>query len=131
MIFSSPHYIFIFLPIVFFGYFFLCKINKQYAALFLILSSLFFYSYWKLEFLPIIIFSILFNYYISVLIFKKSHSSKILQKYYALKHFCQKNYGDYDRINYYKVDIFFKGINKKTSFFDILKKIISTKNQFN
>ena len=66
-----------------------------------------------------------------VLIFKKSHSSKILQKYYALKHFCQKNYGDYDRINYYKVDIFFKGINKKTSFFDILKKIISNKNQFN
>ena len=78
MIFSSPHYIFIFLPIVFFGYFFLCKINKQYAALFLILSSLFFYSYWKLEFLPIIIFSILFNYYISVLIFKKNKKNLLI-----------------------------------------------------
>ena len=66
-----------------------------------------------------------------VLIFKKSNSSKILQRYYALKHFFQNNYGDYDRINYHKINIFFKGINKETDFFDILKKIIFTKNKLN
>ena len=78
MIFSSIHYIFIFLPVVFFGYFFLSKINKEFASLFLILSSLFFYSYWKLEFLPIIIISILFNYYISLLIFKKNEKKLLI-----------------------------------------------------
>ena len=77
MIFSSIHYIFIFLPVVFFGYFFLCKLNKEFASLFLILSSLFFYSYWKIEFLPIIIISILFNFFISLLIFKRN-SKKLL-----------------------------------------------------
>ena len=57
------------------------------------------------------------------LIFRLGHSSKILQKYYALKHFFQKKYGYYDRINYSKVDKFFYNINKKTDLNQLLKKI--------
>jgi hypothetical protein len=51
------------------------------------------------------------------------HSSKILQRYYALKHFFQKKYGYFDRINYNKVDKFFYNINKKTDLNQLLKRI--------
>ncbi len=57
------------------------------------------------------------------LIFNLNHSSKILQRYYAIKHFFQKKYGAYDRVNYSKVNKFFYDINKKTNFNHIIKKI--------
>tara|TARA_Y100000816_G_C26076878_1_gene566980 strand:- start:370 stop:1455 length:1086 start_codon:yes stop_codon:yes gene_type:complete len=57
------------------------------------------------------------------LIFKLSCSSKVLQRYYALKHFYQRKYGTYDRIHYNKIDNFFSDINKKTNFINLLKKI--------
>ena len=57
------------------------------------------------------------------LISNLNHSSKILQRYYALKHFFQKKYGAYDRVNYIKVNKFFNDINKKTNLNYILKKI--------
>ena len=65
------------------------------------------------------------------LIFKKKHASRILQKYYALKHFYQNKYGNYDRINYLKVNKFFGNISKETSFLDVIKKIIFEKKNFN
>lgn len=57
------------------------------------------------------------------LVFKTNHSSKILQRYYALKHFFQKKYGSYDRINYIKIDNFFHDINKKTKINQIINKM--------
>lgn len=56
-------------------------------------------------------------------IFNKHHSSRFLQRYYAIIHFFQKKYGSYDRIHYLKVDKFFSDINKKTGLGYILKKI--------
>ena len=62
-----------------------------------------------------------------LLIFDKHHSSRFLQRYYAIIHFFQKKYGSYDRINYTKIDNFFSHINKKTNFRYVLKKINSYK----
>ncbi len=63
MLFNSVDFLFIFLPIVFFVYFVLNKARLiDLSKGWLVLSSLFFYSYWKLEYLPIILFSMVFNY---------------------------------------------------------------------
>ena len=63
MLFNSYEYIFLFLPVVFIGYFFLHKRHKSIAArLFLVTASLVFYAYWKTEYLILLLFSIFFNY---------------------------------------------------------------------
>lgn len=65
MLFSSFEFIFLFLPITFFVYFYLAKLRLTTAAkAFLVAASLFFYSWWNVAYLPIILFSILFNYVI-------------------------------------------------------------------
>lgn len=69
MLFNSYIFIFLFFPIVICGYFFLNRINQfSCATLFLIASSLFFYGYWNPIYLPLILISILGNYYIGLLI---------------------------------------------------------------
>lgn len=63
MLFNSIEFLFIFLPIVFIIYFLICKTKFiKLSNLWLLLSSLFFYAYYKIEYLPIIISSIIFNY---------------------------------------------------------------------
>ena len=53
----------LFLPITFFIYFYLNKKRLTGASKgFLVFSSLFFYSWWNVAYLPIIISSMLFNY---------------------------------------------------------------------
>ncbi len=67
MLFNSYVFIFAFLPITFFIYFFLNKKRLVGASKgFLVLSSLFFYSYWNIIYLPLILISMLFNYIIGV-----------------------------------------------------------------
>jgi alginate O-acetyltransferase complex protein AlgI len=79
MYFNSLAYIFLFIPIVFFINFFLIKnrINNKY---FLIFSSLCFYSIFNIVFLPLLIFSILINYFISLKIKYYLSSKKYLSK---------------------------------------------------
>lgn len=63
MLFNSIQFIFIFLPITFFVYFYLNKKRLIQASKgFLVFSSLFFYSWWNVAYLPIILSSIFFNY---------------------------------------------------------------------
>ena len=63
MLFNSYEFIFIFLPITFFIYFYLNKKKLTEASKgFLVFSSLFFYSWWNIAYLPIILSSMLFNY---------------------------------------------------------------------
>ncbi len=65
MLFNSYEFIFIFLPITFFVYFYLNKKRLTEASKgFLVFSSLFFYSWWNVEYLPLILSSMLFNYVI-------------------------------------------------------------------
>jgi len=65
VLFNSYEFIFLFLPISFFIYFYLnSKKLTEHAKLFLILSSLFFYSWWNLIYLPLIVSSMVFNYWV-------------------------------------------------------------------
>ena len=63
MLFNSYEFIFLFLPVTFFVYFFLNKkLLSEAAKGFLVLSSLFFYSWWNIAYLPLIVGSMIFNY---------------------------------------------------------------------
>jgi len=71
MLFNSIEFLFIFLPIVFIVYFLINKIGlKKFSNFWLLISSLYFYAYYKVEYLPIILSSILFNYLIGFFIHK-------------------------------------------------------------
>lgn len=65
MLFHSPIFIFLFLPITFFLYFLLnhYRLPRLSKAL-LVFASLFFYGWWNTAYLPLIIGSVLFNYLI-------------------------------------------------------------------
>ena len=63
MLFNSYEFIFLFLPILFFGYFFLTSKRLIIASkVWLVLGSLFFYSWWNVAYLPIILSSMLINF---------------------------------------------------------------------
>jgi len=63
MIFSSPMFILLFLPIAFFGYFYLNRIRLVLAGkAWLVAMSLFFYAYWNVAYLPLLLASIFFNF---------------------------------------------------------------------
>ncbi len=65
MLFNSSHFIFAFLPITFILYFLINhRLSHEYSKLALVACSLFFYAWWNILYLPIIIGSIFFNYYI-------------------------------------------------------------------
>jgi D-alanyl-lipoteichoic acid acyltransferase DltB (MBOAT superfamily) len=61
MLFNSYEFIFMFLPVVFILFYALRRF-RQAAFLWLIGASLFFYSFWNTKLLPVILFSLLFNY---------------------------------------------------------------------
>ncbi len=63
MLFHSPYFLFLFLPIVLFLYFFTSKYSKSVYEYILVFAGLFFYAYWDIFLSPIIIISILFNFY--------------------------------------------------------------------
>ncbi|MGE6824693.1 MBOAT family O-acyltransferase [Pseudomonas soli] len=63
MIFSSPAFILAYLPIVFFVYFYLNKLRLVSAGkIWLVAASLFFYGYWSINYIPLLLGSILFNF---------------------------------------------------------------------
>lgn len=75
MKYSSWHFIGIFLPIAIIGF---ASIPARYAWLrkaWLIIASLCFYDYWRIEYLPLIILSIVANYGISELVYQYHNSS--------------------------------------------------------
>ncbi len=68
MLFNSFEFIFLFLPIALSGYFLINLQNNRLAKLWLVLASLFFYSWWNIKYLPLILVSIIFNYTIGKLL---------------------------------------------------------------
>ncbi|MGN0005908.1 MAG: MBOAT family O-acyltransferase [Candidatus Gastranaerophilaceae bacterium] len=63
MLFNSIEFLFIFLPITFIVYFLLNKLKLiKIAVGWLVFASLYFYSYWKIDYLPLILCSMVFNY---------------------------------------------------------------------
>ncbi len=67
MLFNSYEFLFIFLPLTLLGYVTIGRLGMR-AAAFLALASLAFYAWWRVEFLPILALSILFNYFAGMLI---------------------------------------------------------------
>lgn len=79
MLFNSFEFIFYFLPIAFIGYFLLNRVGfYKGATLFLTCMSLFFYGYNKIEYLWIILYSIVLNYGLHRVLLKEddTHSKR-------------------------------------------------------
>jgi alginate O-acetyltransferase complex protein AlgI len=68
MLFNSYGFIFVFLPIVFLGFFIIGKYSHELASLWLAAASLFFYGWWDIRFVGLLLGSIAFNYGIGYLI---------------------------------------------------------------
>lgn len=79
MLFNSYEFILIFLPITFLGYFFLNKyVNSKVGRAFLLLASVFFYSYWKVEYSLLLLFTIGFNYLVGTKLSANVTQKKLL-----------------------------------------------------
>ncbi len=67
MLFNSHLFIFIFLPITLFGFYWIGGRGHHRIALsWLVAASLFFYSWWNPTYLPLFLFSIVFNYAVGI-----------------------------------------------------------------
>src|SRR5262245_25923623 len=62
MLFNSHAFIFLFLPVAFFGFFLTARISRQLAAGWLAAMSLFFYGWWNPPYVALLLVSIVFNY---------------------------------------------------------------------
>lgn len=70
MLFSSWQFIFVFLPVVLLGFMALPSKPGWPRKVWLLASSLFFYGYWKVEYVPLLLVSIGFNYAFAELIMR-------------------------------------------------------------
>ena len=77
MVFSSFPFIFAFLPIALVGFWLFSRLGARFAGLWLVLTSLAFYGYWRLDFLPLLLISIAFNYSISMLLVWSAERPKL------------------------------------------------------
>ena len=76
MLFNSFEFVFLFLPITFFlYYFFLSRRLFLGAKALLIAASLFYYAWWRIDYLPIILLTLLFNYVIGSILSTNSSTS--------------------------------------------------------
>lgn len=65
MLFNSAEFLFLFLPISLIVFYQLSRLGAlRIAIAFLLVASLFFYGYWKLEYLPLLVLSILVNFFL-------------------------------------------------------------------
>jgi len=75
MLFNSIPFIFFFLPITLIGYFWLCSHRMGIGArIWLVIASLFFYSYWNVSYLPLILVSMAFNFVVGTVL-TNTHSA--------------------------------------------------------
>jgi D-alanyl-lipoteichoic acid acyltransferase DltB (MBOAT superfamily) len=68
MLFNSPEFIYLFLPIVLMGFFWLAHASHRIAATWLTAASLFFYGWWNPAYLGLLLASIFFNYGMGVVL---------------------------------------------------------------
>jgi alginate O-acetyltransferase complex protein AlgI len=81
MLFNSYEFIFVFLPTVFFIYFFLNKRNLRILSkCWLLASSLFFYSWWNVIYLPLILASVVVNYFMGTHLNRSFNSTSSKRK---------------------------------------------------
>ena len=78
MLFNSYEFIAAFLPLVFIGYFWLGKKSWQWGMYWIVTSSLFFYGYWDVRYVPLLMLSICFNYGMGQCITRGKHKKQWL-----------------------------------------------------
>ena len=62
MLFNSPEFIGVFLPLTLLGFFVLGRRRPEWGMGWLVLASLFFYGWWKIEYVPVLVGSVVANY---------------------------------------------------------------------
>ena len=72
MLFHSPFFLFLFLPLILFLYFYTSKYSKSIYEYILVAAGIFFYAYWDILLSPILFVSIIVNYYFSKMIKERS-----------------------------------------------------------
>lgn len=72
MLFNTYEFIFLFLPVTFLLFFLLGKYKKKWATGWLVAASFFFYGFWDYHFVPLLMFSILVNFFVGRKIEKNS-----------------------------------------------------------
>jgi hypothetical protein len=66
MLLNSYIFIFVFLPAMFFGYFWLLRQRRILGSkVYLIGGSLFFYGYWNIAYIPLLLGSIFVNFFVA------------------------------------------------------------------
>jgi D-alanyl-lipoteichoic acid acyltransferase DltB (MBOAT superfamily) len=73
VLFSSWQFIFLFLPVALIVFFFIPAQAAWPRKIWLLAASLFFYGYWKIEYIPLLLFSIGGNYTVAELITRHRH----------------------------------------------------------
>ncbi len=64
MLFNSYSFVFAFLPLTLAGYFLLARSDYRHSALWMAVMSVAFYGYWNIAFVPLLLASIVFNFFI-------------------------------------------------------------------
>jgi alginate O-acetyltransferase complex protein AlgI len=80
MLFNSYTFIFLYLPSVLLGFFWLARTSQTFAAAWLALASLFFYGYWNPAYVGLLLGSIACNYSFGLWIAKAGVRNKDTQK---------------------------------------------------
>ena len=62
MLFNSYEFIFVYLPVVVVGFFWIARLGHRWAAAWLVVASLAFYGWWNPKFVALLMASIAFNY---------------------------------------------------------------------
>ncbi len=79
MLFNSYEFIFGFFPLVFLGFLLLTRTRiPSLVQIWLVICSLFFYGWWNYKYLALILVSILFNYFVGLLISHSKHHTRKL-----------------------------------------------------
>lgn len=77
MLFNSAEFLFIFLPLSLIGYFALGRVAGKASRIWLCIASLVFYTWWEPAFLVVLLCSILFNFGISLLIWRSKGQASL------------------------------------------------------
>jgi alginate O-acetyltransferase complex protein AlgI len=76
MLFNSFSFILGFLPVTLLGFFILGRYSQVYALAWMLLASLFFYSWWDWRYLPLLLGSIVFHYIIGLILMRPGNNHK-------------------------------------------------------
>ncbi len=84
MLFNSYAFLFLFLPVTFFGFFQIGRYSRPLAALWLFASSIFFYGWWSPAYVGLLLTSIFFNYAIGTAISRELSRGHVRRKKWIL-----------------------------------------------